>query len=71
MTADSGVVHQDVQLAELGHGGGDGILPLGLTGYVQRQEDGLAAGFTDLGGDTASFFFQDVADGDHGAFRGE
>ena len=70
-TADAGVVHQDVQLAVAGHGGGDGVGPLVGAGYVQVDVGGLAAEFADFGFQFHTFVVQDVADDHGGAFTDE
>ena len=53
------------------HGGGHHVLPVGLAGYVQAQEEALAALLVDFGLHLAALILQDVGDDHPGALGGE
>src|SRR4029450_11284067 len=55
--ADAGIVHEDVELAELGDGGGDHLLPRRLARHV---EVGVGRAGADAGGDGLALGLQDV-----------
>jgi hypothetical protein len=64
--ADPRVVHQDVELAEGGHGGLHRRLPVGLAGDVDLDEARLTAGLGDVVDDVAPLRLQQVAHDDPG-----
>ena len=68
---DAGVVDEDVDFAEVGEGGLDGAVPVGLDADVHFYEDGLAADVGDFFGDAEAVFDLDVGEDDFGAFVGE
>ena len=62
---------EDVNFAEVGDGGVDSALPVGLFADVHFYEDCLTAGFIDFLGDALSVFHLDVGQEDFSAFFGE
>ena len=68
---DAGVVDEDVELAEALNSRVDGVAPAIFAGDVEGDEEGLAAGVVDFGGDFLTLLMEDVAEDDVGAFFGE
>ena len=68
---DAGVVDQDVQLAEPLHRGSHHVLPVGLAGHVQAQEQALAALLVDFRLHLPPFVLQHVGDDHPRALGGE
>src|SRR5205085_3480353 len=64
---DGGVVHEHLEVAELGSGG-DGSRPVGFLGDVDVDVDG---GTADVGGDLLALVVQHIADDDGSPFAGE
>ncbi len=69
--SDAGVVDENVQRAEAGHGLCDCALPVGFAGYIEVNEEAVAAALVDFGFHAASFFVEDVSDCDLRALASE
>ena len=68
---DTGVVDQDVQLAEPAFRGMYRFLPVGVAGHVEMDVDGLAAGLRNPPLHRLALVVQQVAEDHLGALGGE
>ena len=68
---NAGVVHQDVQPAELADHGGHGHCPVSFVGDIQWHKDRLATSLDYLRDDPLRLVLQYVRDGDSCALLGE
>ena len=69
--AQAGVVHEDVQPAEGGAGGGQQPFPVALLRHVRVDELGVAAGFLNAAGNGLAPLIPGVGDDDLGPLLGE